>query len=37
VIVVGHLQGKQLALETFTQFTDGSGRSNLYTSDQMTK
>jgi hypothetical protein len=37
VIVVGHLHGKYLELETFTQFTDGSGRSNLYTADQMVK
>ncbi len=37
VTVVGDLQGSQLALETFTQFTDGSGRSNLYTTDQMVK
>jgi hypothetical protein len=37
VIVTGHLQGKQLSVATFTLFTDGSGRSNLYTTDQMTK
>jgi hypothetical protein len=37
VIVVGHLSGKFLDVETFTQFTDGSGRSNLYTTDQMVK
>lgn len=37
VIVVGHLQGKFLEVEVFTQFTDGSGRSNLYTTDQMVK
>ena len=37
VSVVGHLQGKLLDIETFTEFTDGSGRSNLYTTDQMTK
>jgi hypothetical protein len=37
VILVGHLQGKYLEVETFTQFTDGSGRSNLYTTDQMVK
>jgi hypothetical protein len=35
--VVGHLQGNQLLVETFTEFTDGSGRSNLYTTDQMVK
>jgi hypothetical protein len=37
VIVVGHLNGKQLDVETFTEFTDSSGRSNLYTTDQMVK
>ena len=37
VIVTGHLNGKHLDLETFTEFTDGSGRSNLYTTDQMVK
>jgi hypothetical protein len=37
VIVVGHLQGQYLEVETFTLFTDGSGRSNLYTTDQMAK
>lgn len=37
VIVVGHLQGKYLEVETFTEFTDRSGRSNLYTADQMVK
>jgi len=37
VIVTGHLNGKFLDLETFTEFTDGSGRSNLYTSDKMEK
>jgi hypothetical protein len=37
VIVVGHLHGKHLLIETFTNFTDGSGRSNLYTSDTMEK
>jgi hypothetical protein len=37
VSVVGHLQGHHLEVETFTEFTDGSGRSNLYTTDQMAK
>jgi len=37
VIVVGRLNGTQLEVETFTEFTDGSGRSNLYTTDQMVK
>jgi hypothetical protein len=37
VIVTGHLNGKHLDLATFTEFTDGSGRSNLYTTDQMAK
>ncbi len=37
VVVVGHLSGKDLILETFTEFTDGSGRSNYYSSDTMAK
>lgn len=37
VLVTGHLDGKHLDLETFTQFTDGSGRSNLFTTDTMAK
>ncbi len=37
VTVLGHLQGKYLEVEVFTEFTDGSGRSNLYTTDQMAK
>jgi len=37
VIVVGHLQGAQLILETLTHFTDGSGRSDFYVSEPMTK
>ena len=37
VTLTGHLQGKFLDLEAFTEFTDGSGRSNIYTTDQMTK
>jgi len=37
VIVTGHLDGKYLDLESFTEFTDGSGRSNLYTTDRMAK
>jgi hypothetical protein len=37
VIVVGHLHEKHLLVETFTEFTDGSGRSNLYTTDTMVK
>ena len=35
--VVGHLVGKELLVEVFTIFTDGSGRSNLYTSDTMVR
>jgi len=35
--VVGHLNGDRLLIESFTEFTDGSGRSNLYTSDTMAK
>jgi hypothetical protein len=37
VILVGHLQGKQLLIETFTHFTDGSGRSDMYTTDTLAK
>jgi hypothetical protein len=37
VEVVGHLHKHELLVETFTVFTDGSGRSNLYTSDTMVK
>lgn len=37
VILVGHLQGKHLLIESFTHFTDGSGRSDLYTTDTMGK
>lgn len=37
VEVVGHLRKHELLVETFTVFTDGSGRSNLYTSDTMVK
>jgi hypothetical protein len=37
VLVVGHLQGSQLILETMTHFTDGSGRANFYFSETMAK
>jgi hypothetical protein len=37
VTVTGHLLGKELIVETFTQFTDGSGRSNYYAQDIMKK
>ena len=37
VIVVGHLQGANLVLETLTHFTDGSGRADFYFSESMTK
>jgi hypothetical protein len=37
VIVVGHLQGAELILETLTHFTDGSGRADFYFSETMTK
>jgi hypothetical protein len=36
-IVVGRLHERQLVIETFTEFTDGSGRSNLYTTDHMVR
>jgi hypothetical protein len=37
VILIGHLVGKELLVESFTQFTDGSGRSNLYTADTLVR
>jgi hypothetical protein len=37
VVVTGHISGKDLILETFTDFTDGSGRSNYYSSNTMVK
>jgi|SRR5271165_2966069 len=37
VILVGHHAGKHLVLESFTQFTDGSGRSNFRSTDTMAK
>jgi hypothetical protein len=37
VILVGHLQGKNLLVESFTHFTDGSGRSDYYITDTMAK
>jgi hypothetical protein len=37
VILVGHLQGKNLVIETFTHFTDNSGRSDYYSTDTMAK
>jgi len=37
VIVVGHLAGAQLVLETLTHFTDGSGRADFYVSENMTR
>ncbi|MEO6802091.1 MAG: hypothetical protein ABI197_02465 [Granulicella sp.] len=37
VILIGHLQGKRLLVETFTQFTDNSGRANLYCVDTLSR
>jgi hypothetical protein len=37
VIVIGHLAGKDLILETLTHFTDGSGRADFYFSETMEK
>lgn len=34
-IVVGHLNGKILTVETFDEFTDGSGRDAYYSTYQM--
>lgn len=36
-IIVGHIQGKQLIVETFTHFIDGSGRDDYYDTDVMTR
>jgi hypothetical protein len=36
-IVTGHISGKNLIVETFDVFTDGSGRSNYYSSNTMTR
>jgi len=35
--IAGHLHEGHLLIQTFTQFTDGSGRSNLFTTDQLAK
>jgi hypothetical protein len=37
VILIGHLVGEELFVESFTQFTDGSGRSNLYSADTLVR
>ncbi len=37
VFVTGHLNGNQLFLETFTHFTDNSGRHDFFTTDTMVK
>jgi hypothetical protein len=37
VILIGHLHGKRLLVETFTQITDGSGRPNLYSVDTLSR
>jgi len=37
VILIGHLQGKRLLVETFTQFTDGSNRASLYSVDTLSR
>jgi hypothetical protein len=37
VILTGHLDGKLLTVESFTEFTDGSGRNNYYSAMQMKK
>jgi hypothetical protein len=33
MIVTGHLEAAQLEVESFSRFTDGSGRSSYYTND----
>ncbi len=35
VILIGRLADRELLVESFTQFTDGSGRSNLYSADTL--
>lgn len=37
VILVGRLDGHYLTVESFTHFTDGSGRNNYYSQMQMKK
>ncbi len=37
VILTGHLQGSILTVESFTEFTDGSGRNNYYSQMTMKK
>jgi hypothetical protein len=37
VTLVGYLQGRDLEVESYTEFTDGSGRSNFRSVDQMAK
>ncbi len=35
--LAGRLQGQFLAADIFTEFTDGSGRSNFHIADRMVK
>jgi len=37
VILTGRVQGKQLIVDAFTHFTDGSGRSDYYMTNVMAK
>ena len=37
VILVGHINGTLLNVESLTEFTDGSGRNNYYSSMEMKK
>ena len=37
VILVGHLQGRELLVESFTHFTDGSSREDFYSTDTMVR
>jgi len=34
---LGYVEGKNLIIETFTHFTDGSGRDDYYSTDTMAK
>ena len=37
VTLTGHIVGKQLLIESFTHFTDGSGRDDYFSMDTMTR
>ncbi len=37
LVLTGHVVGRELLLESFTHFTDGSGRNNYYSTDTMVR